>query len=109
MTDNVAVLPTPPQTPPQVPSQPTTDAERIDAIKTFLFQGCLKQYQDLSASITRLSVNDNLKRIIIEKLDDAWLWVKEAFQVLQIELPQPPKVIDMPSKGKKGAKKKKRK
>lgn len=97
-------------TSPQMPQQPQTDAERIDAIKLFLFQGSLKHYQEFSSGVQRLPCDSNLKRIILEKLDDAWLWVKEAFQVLQIELPKPPQVVPSKSaqKRKKAQKSKKR-
>ena len=67
-----------------------TEQEQIESIKNFLFQGVLKPYQDLSNAINRLPVDANLKRITIEKLDDAWLWVKEAFQVLDVQLPKEP-------------------
>ena len=109
MTDNIAHLPVPPQSPPQVPPQPVpqmTEEQQIESIKGFLFQGSLKHYQDFSAGINRLPMDGNLKRIIIEKLDDAWLWVKEGFQVLQIQLPKPP---EAPKAMKKAIKKKKRK
>lgn len=109
MTDNIAQLPVTPQTPPQVPQPPMTDEQRIDSIKIFLFQGCLKHYQEFSGSINRLPVDANLKRIVIEKIDDVWLWVKEAFNVLQIQLPRPPQVESKSQQKRKKAQKSKKK
>lgn len=96
MTDNNVVSMTPQD--PAIPQQPLTDEQRIDSIKMFLFQGILKHYQEFSASINRLPCDQNLKRIIVEKVDDTWLWVKEAFNVLQIQLPQPLEATKVPSK-----------
>lgn len=78
------------QAAPQAP-QPMTNEQRVEAIKTFLFQNVMKKYQDLSGDVNNLCIDQNLKRIIIEKLDDAWLWVKEAFNVLQVQFPEEPK------------------
>lgn len=77
---------------PQTPPSLLTEAEQIESIKSFLFQGLLKSYQEFSAGINRLPADANIKRITIERLDDAWLWVKEMFYVLQIELPKSPEV-----------------
>lgn len=86
MTDNVQQVQNPPQTPPQAPQPQLTDEQRIEAIKNFLFSEMLKCYQEFSVKINNLPIDGNLKRIIIEKLDDSWLWVKESFNVLQIQL-----------------------
>lgn len=80
------------QVAPQAPQTPMTNEQRIDAIKTFLFGEHLKYYQALSGEINKLPTDANIKRIIIEKLDDVWLWVKEAFNVLNIVLHDEPKV-----------------
>jgi hypothetical protein len=85
MTDTQAATPVEPAQ----PAQPLlTEEQQIDSIKTFLFQGIFKNFQDYSAAIQRLPLNENMKRIILEWADTSWVWVKEAFNVLEIKLPQ---------------------
>lgn len=90
MTDTEQAGVSPSQAP-QPPAPPIlTEEQQIESIKMFLFQGIAKSYNEMSVQIKRLPVDPNLVRIMIEKLDDVWVWVKESFNVLQISLPKPP-------------------
>lgn len=86
MTDNANVSAQPPVEQPQL-----TPEQQVESIRNFLFEGVVKHYNGLSQAVTRLPVNANLKRLATEQLDTAWLWIKECFQVLEINLPEPPK------------------
>jgi hypothetical protein len=96
---------------PPVPAapQPLTEEQQIEQIKLFLFQGILKNYQDYLAAIQRLPLAEGLKFKIIGHLDDSWVWVKEAFNVLQITLPKPPQPESKSKTKRKAAQKGKKK
>lgn len=108
MTDNAQATPAQAQQPPAAPPPVLTEEQQIESIKIFLFQGLMKSYSEMSLQIKRLPIDPNLVRIMIEKLDDVWVWVKESFNVLQISLPKPPQ-DESKSQAKRKEKQKKKK
>jgi hypothetical protein len=54
-------------------------------MKNALFHSITTQYRGLSESVKQTSIADHLKMIILKDLDNAYLWIKEAFAFMPAE------------------------
>jgi len=87
---------------------PMTEEQRNMAVKEFMYQEYLKKYQELCNLTNQTPFHPELRRLIAQHLDTAFLWAKEAFNALQMPA-DPIKEPDAPLLPAKRTRKKKKK
>lgn len=66
-----------------------TNTESVDKYRNDLFSSFLDIYKMHSNFIRKLPIPENLKQIILTRLDDSYLWTKESFLMLSLAIPTP--------------------
>jgi hypothetical protein len=69
-------------------TQTANDNDLIDQVKIHLLNGIVDDYRSFSNSIARLPLQPNVKNIVFQYLDTAYLWIKEGFHSMEINIPE---------------------